>query len=47
MVTRRPIEITLVHQPDSKQEWVDFPRQQLMRITDFNRVRALMSSGIY
>lgn len=42
MVTRRPIEITLIHTPETKQEYVDFPNQQLMHITDFARVRALI-----
>lgn len=39
MVTRRPIEMTLVNTPDAAAETVDFPALKLYNITDFNQVQ--------
>ena len=43
MVTRRPIEITLVNTPNQSEEFVEFPRQGLYRITDFERVQKIIT----
>jgi hypothetical protein len=43
MVTRRPIEVTLVHTPNQQAEYAEFPRQQLGRLTDFGRVRSVLA----
>ena len=36
MVTRRPIELTLVNTPDAKAEYGEFPALGLGKITDFS-----------
>jgi hypothetical protein len=43
MVTRRPIEITLVHTPGSSEEYADFPSQGLTKIRNFAEVRAILT----
>ncbi|CAB4253643.1 similar to Saccharomyces cerevisiae YOR211C MGM1 Mitochondrial GTPase, present in complex with Ugo1p and Fzo1p [Maudiozyma barnettii] len=42
MVTRRPIELTLVNTPNSKEITADFPSQRLYNIKDFNDVKRLL-----
>ena len=39
MVTRRPIELTLVNTPDAKAEYGEFPALGLGKITDFSQVQ--------
>jgi dynamin-like GTPase MGM1, mitochondrial len=38
MVTRRPIELTLIHTPDSTHEYSEFPQLGLGKVTDFKNV---------
>ena len=42
MVTRRPIELTLVNTPNSNEITADFPTQRLYNIKDFKEVRRLL-----
>ena len=42
MVTRRPIELTLVNTPNAKEITADFPSQRLYNIKDFNEVKRLL-----
>ncbi|ODQ80720.1 hypothetical protein BABINDRAFT_160945 [Babjeviella inositovora NRRL Y-12698] len=42
MVTRRPIELTLINTPDSAAEVADFPALRMNNITDFDQVRKLL-----
>ncbi|KAF9428969.1 dynamin-like GTPase mgm1 [Podila epigama] len=39
MVTRRPIELTLIHTPHSKEEYGEFPSLGLGKVHDFKRVQ--------
>ncbi|KAK0719837.1 P-loop containing nucleoside triphosphate hydrolase protein [Lasiosphaeris hirsuta] len=39
MITRRPIELTLVNEPDAKQDYGEFPDLGLHRITDFSLIQ--------
>ena len=39
MVTRRPIELTLIHTPKSKEEYGEFPQLGLGKIYDFSHIR--------
>ena len=39
MVTKRPIELTLVHTPDSDQEYSEFPQLKLGKIKSFVQVQ--------
>jgi dynamin-like GTPase MGM1, mitochondrial len=39
MVTRRPIELTLVNSPDAKAEYGEFPTLGLGKITDFSQIQ--------
>ncbi|KAJ2232659.1 mitochondrial dynamin GTPase Msp1 [Coemansia sp. RSA 1286] len=39
MVTRRPIELTLVNTPDTDEEYGEFPQLGLDRIRDFRRIQ--------
>ncbi|KAJ2082444.1 mitochondrial dynamin GTPase Msp1 [Coemansia sp. RSA 988] len=39
MVTRRPIELTLINTPDSDEEYGEFPQLGLDRIRDFRRIQ--------
>ncbi|ORX89669.1 hypothetical protein K493DRAFT_232753 [Basidiobolus meristosporus CBS 931.73] len=39
MVTRRPIELTLVNTPDSKEEYAEFPQLGLEKVQDFKQVQ--------
>ncbi|RKP10469.1 P-loop containing nucleoside triphosphate hydrolase protein [Thamnocephalis sphaerospora] len=43
MVTRRPIELTLIHTPDSKEEYGEFPQLGLGKLSDFSRVRQTLT----
>ncbi|KZT07755.1 uncharacterized protein LAESUDRAFT_651059 [Laetiporus sulphureus 93-53] len=43
MVTRRPIELTLIHTPDSAQEYGEFPALGLGRITDFSSIQRTLT----
>ncbi|KAF0331626.1 dynamin GTPase [Colletotrichum asianum] len=43
MVTRRPIELTLVNTPDSKAEYGEFPDLGLRRITDFSSIQRTLT----
>lgn len=44
MVTRRPIELTLVHTPGSASEFCEFPTLKLNRLTDFGMVRRTLTN---
>lgn len=43
MVTRRPIELTLVNTPDSKAEYGEFPALGLGKITDFHQIQRTLT----
>lgn len=43
MVTRRPIELTLVNTPGSKDEYGEFPDLGLRRITDFSSIQRTLT----
>jgi GTP-binding protein EngB required for normal cell division len=43
MVTRRPIELTLVNTPDAQAEYAEFPAQQLGKVTDFSHVQKILT----
>ncbi|KAL7746815.1 mitochondrial dynamin GTPase Msp1 [Sorochytrium milnesiophthora] len=43
MVTRRPLELTLIHTPSAAKEYAEFPQLGLGRITDFNDVQRTLS----
>ena len=43
MVTRRPIELTLVNTPDAKAEYCEFPALGLGKITDFSQVQRTLT----
>lgn len=43
MVTRRPIELTLVNTPESKDEYGEFPDLGLRRITDFTSIQRTLT----
>lgn len=42
MVTRRPIELTLVNTPHAKDVTADFPQQRIYNLKDFNEVKRLL-----
>lgn len=43
MVTRRPIELTLVNTPESKEEYGEFPDLGLRRVTDFSSIQRTLT----
>lgn len=43
MVTRRPIELTLVNTPSSKEEYGEFPDLGLRRISDFSSIQRTLT----
>ena len=43
MVTRRPIELTLVNTPESKEEYGEFPDLGLRHITDFSSIQRTLT----
>lgn len=43
MVTRRPIELTLVNTPDSKAEYGEFPDLGLRKLTDFTSIQRTLT----
>ncbi|KAJ3388853.1 dynamin-like GTPase mgm1 [Entophlyctis sp. JEL0112] len=43
MVTRRPIELTLIHSPDSKEEYGEFPQLGLGKIGDFKKIQKTLT----
>lgn len=43
MVTRRPIELTLVNTPESTEEYGEFPDLGLRRITDFSSIQRTLT----
>ncbi|KAI9678682.1 MAG: dynamin-like GTPase mgm1 [Caeruleum heppii] len=43
MVTRRPIELTLVNTPDAKAEYAEFPALGLGKVTDFSHVQKTLT----
>lgn len=43
MVTRRPIELTLVNTPDAKAEYAEFPALGLGKVTDFTHVQKTLT----
>jgi len=43
MVTRRPIELTLVNSPDAKAEYGEFPALGLGKITDFSQIQKTLT----
>ncbi|CDO93586.1 unnamed protein product [Kluyveromyces dobzhanskii CBS 2104] len=42
MVTRRPIELTLVNTPNSQEVTADFPTMRIYNLKDFNEVKKLL-----
>lgn len=43
MVTRRPIELTLIHTPSATQEYGEFPALGLGKITDFSSIQRTLT----
>lgn len=43
MVTRRPIELTLVHTPDASAEYGEFPALGLTKVTDFGQIQKTLT----
>jgi GTP-binding protein EngB required for normal cell division len=43
MVTRRPIELTLVHTPDASAEYGEFPALGLSKVTDFGQIQKTLT----
>jgi GTP-binding protein EngB required for normal cell division len=43
MVTRRPIELTLVNTPDAQSEYGEFPALRLGKVTDFNQIQKTLT----
>ncbi|KIX92423.1 uncharacterized protein Z520_11898 [Fonsecaea multimorphosa CBS 102226] len=43
MVTRRPIELTLVNTPDAKAEYGEFPTLGMGKITDFTQIQKILT----
>ncbi|KAI9829556.1 MAG: dynamin-like GTPase mgm1 [Phylliscum demangeonii] len=43
MVTRRPIELTLVNTPETRAEYGEFPGSGLGKITDFSQIQKLLT----
>ncbi|KAI9363469.1 P-loop containing nucleoside triphosphate hydrolase protein [Zopfochytrium polystomum] len=43
MVTRRPIELTLIHNPNSSEEYSEFPQLGFGKITDFGKVQKTLT----
>lgn len=43
MVTRRPIELTLVNTPDAKAEYGEFPALGLGKVTDFHQIQRTLT----
>ena len=43
MVTRRPIELTLIHTPDAGEEYGEFPALGLGKITDFSSIQRTLT----
>jgi GTP-binding protein EngB required for normal cell division len=43
MVTRRPIELTLVNTPDAKAEYGEFPALGLGKVTDFSHIQKTLT----
>ncbi|PHH53082.1 Protein msp1, mitochondrial [Ceratocystis fimbriata CBS 114723] len=43
MVTRRPIELTLVNTPDSHEEYGEFPELGLRKVTDFTSIQRTLT----
>ena len=43
MVTRRPIELTLIHTPDAKEQYGEFPALGLGKITDFANIQRTLT----
>ena len=39
MVTKRPIELTLIHTPESDEEYSEFPQLGLGKIRSFSKVQ--------
>ena len=39
MVTRRPIELTLIHTPNQEEEYGEFPQLGLGKIHDFKKIQ--------
>jgi GTP-binding protein EngB required for normal cell division len=43
MVTRRPIELTLVNTPDAQSEYGEFPALRLGKVTDFTQIQKTLT----
>ncbi|KAI9208798.1 P-loop containing nucleoside triphosphate hydrolase protein [Polychytrium aggregatum] len=43
MVTRRPIELTLIHTPNSKEEYGEFPQLGLGKVHDFTHIQRTLT----
>ena len=39
MVTRKPLELTLIHTPNSTEEYGEFPQLKITNLRDFNKIR--------
>lgn len=42
MVTRRPIELTLINSPEAAAETIEFPALKMFNMTDFNQVQKIL-----
>jgi len=43
MVTRKPLELTLIYTPNSKEEYGEFPQLKITNLRDFNKIREYIS----
>lgn len=43
MVTRKPLELTLIHTPNSTEEYGEFPQLKITNLRDFNKIREYIS----
>ncbi|KAK9719982.1 mitochondrial dynamin GTPase Msp1 [Basidiobolus ranarum] len=43
MVTRRPLELTLVHTPDSDEEYGEFPQLGMNKVVDFQQIQQTLT----
>ncbi|ORY05089.1 hypothetical protein K493DRAFT_404446 [Basidiobolus meristosporus CBS 931.73] len=43
MVTRRPLELTLIHTPDSNEEYGEFPQLGMSKVEDFQQIQQTLT----
>lgn len=43
MVTRRPIELTLIHTPDTQEEYGEFPSLGIQKLKDFTKIQSILT----